>query len=235
MKPREFVAAVEAALLPLANPDRAESMQAYLRDQFPCLGIAAPERRAAVKHLMRVELNDDTLMASAAMLWKRREREFRYTAADLLRQHAKLLDTDHIQQLKPFVLDEPWWETVDALGSVVNDVMHRLRQETGKGQWLMDQWMISKSNWVRRIAMTHQLGWRLDTNTERLELYAEKLAPEPDVFIQKAVVWALRDYARYNPSFIKRFLRDRGYVLTPYIVREVRKALPQPNQVKAPG
>jgi hypothetical protein len=43
----QFAAAVEAALMPLADPANAEPMAAYMKGHFPFLGIKTPVRRAA--------------------------------------------------------------------------------------------------------------------------------------------------------------------------------------------
>jgi hypothetical protein len=57
MKPsssaQQFCGAVEAALSQLADATKAPGMRAYVRDKFVYLGITTPERRAAVKVLIR--------------------------------------------------------------------------------------------------------------------------------------------------------------------------------------
>ena len=68
--------------------------------------------------------------------------------------------------------------------------------------------------------MIHQLGWRLETDTERLFGYAEALAPERNFFIRKAVGWALRDYARWNPQAVRNFVAAMDGRLAPLSARE---------------
>ncbi|HQR83153.1 MAG TPA: DNA alkylation repair protein, partial [Thiotrichales bacterium] len=86
-------------------------------------------------------------------------------------------------------------------------------------------WLIANNLWVRRTAMIHQLGWRLDTDNDRLARYALALATEKDFFIRKAIGWALRDYARWHPQWVIEFVNQHQTQLAPLSVREAMKHL----------
>jgi 3-methyladenine DNA glycosylase AlkD len=73
--------------------------------------------------------------------------------------------------------------------------------------------------------MTHQLGWRLQTDTTRLFSYALQLAAEEDFFIRKAIGWALRDYARWQPAQVRDFVSAHQMQLSSLSVREALKHL----------
>ena len=92
----------------------------------------------------------------------------------------------------------------------------------------MDEALHAPSFWTRRIAMLHQLGWRLDTDTRRLFGYAATLAPEPEFFIRKAIGWALRDYARWDPQAVRGFVAEQRPQLSPLSVSEAMKHLGRP-------
>jgi 3-methyladenine DNA glycosylase AlkD len=89
----------------------------------------------------------------------------------------------------------------------------------------MDAALRHESLWVRRIAMIHQLGWRLETDSVRLFGYAEMLAPEGDFFIRKAIGWALRDYARWHPHAVRDFVAAMGERLAPLSTREATRRI----------
>jgi 3-methyladenine DNA glycosylase AlkD len=220
----EHTAAFEKCLRPLSNAERAQPMQAYLLNQFAFLGLPAPIRRAAVKALLvRPVASAEALFGTAEQLWRLPEREFRYTAIDLLRRHARLLNCAHLPALRDLLVRDAWWDTVDGLGAVVNLVV---RADRGCGaQTAMDGWLLDDNMWVRRTAMLHQLGWRLDTDRTRLEAYALQLAGEEEFFIRKAIGWALRDYARWNPDFVRQFVAQRSALLSPLTQREARRHL----------
>jgi len=229
MTPKQFVLAVQRAFTPLADASKAEPMKAYLLDQFEFLGLPAPVRRKAVKDIGKVQWQSaDDLLAAAELLWQKPQREYRYTAVDLLRKHSALLNVNDLPALQALLLRDPWWETVDGLSAVIADVMHAAVQQKPNAAVAMDVWLKHPSHWVRRSAMLHQLGWRLDTDTTRLFGYATQLADEKEFFIRKAIGWALRDYARWNPQAVTDFLVQQRTTLSGLTVREAAKHLTLP-------
>jgi 3-methyladenine DNA glycosylase AlkD len=229
MTPKQFVSAVEDALIPLADEAKAQGMKAYLLNQFEFLGLAAPVRRAAVKEIGKVKWQSAAdLLAAAELLWQKPEREYRYTAVDLLRQHSDQLSVNDLPTLQALLLQDAWWETVDGLSAVIAEVMHAAVQQKPNAAVAMDVWLKHPSHWVRRSAMLHQLGWRLETDTTRLFGYATQLAEEKEFFIRKAIGWALRDYARWNPEVVTAFVVQHRHTLSGLTVREAAKHLNLP-------
>lgn len=223
--PEQLAAQIQHTLAALAEPARAAAMSAYLRDQFPFLGIPTPARRAALKPLLKVDFDQNRLLTVADQLWRLPEREYCYAAIDLLARHVGRLDSSAVAPLLALAQREPWWETVDGLAGIVGDVVHAARRNDPDAQATMDAALRHDCLWVRRIAMIHQLGWRLDTDTTRLFAYAEKLAPESDFFIRKAIGWALRDYARWNPQAVRDFVAAMGGRLSPLSAREATRRI----------
>ena len=214
-----FADEIAGVLAPLADPARAVAMRAYMLDQFDFLGLPAPVRRAAVKPLVaRPWASPQALLEAAGQLWQRPEREYRYTAIDLLARHRRLLALEHVAVLRALLETDPWWDTVDGLTGVLGEVLFATQ-----GQSMMDDWVADSSFWVRRAAMLHQLGWRLDTDRDRLFGYATALAPEKEFFIRKAIGWALRDYARWDGAAVRAFVAAHEDVLSPLSRREALK------------
>ena len=226
MTPKQFVLAVEHALTPLADASRAEQMKAYLLNQFEFLGLPAPVRRQAVKGIGKMQWQSvDDLLTAAELLWQKPQREYRYTAVDLLRKHSAMLSVKDLPALQALLLRDAWWETVDGLSAVIAEVMHAAVQQQPNAAKIMDEWLKHPSHWVRRSAMLHQLGWRLATDITRLFGYAQALADEKEFFIRKAIGWALRDYARWNPQAVTDFLVQHRAVLSGLTVSEAAKHL----------
>lgn len=219
-----LAAEVEAALAPLADPARAAGMRAYMGDQFPFLGVPAPVRRAAVQALVaRPWASPQALLDAAGALWQRPQREYRYTAIDLLLRHRRQLGLDHVNTMRALLETDPWWDTVDGLTAVLGKVIHDADRAAGQG--MMDAWIGDGNFWVRRAAMLHQLGWRLDTDRNRLFGHAVRLAGEKEFFIRKAIGWALRDYARWDGGAVRTFVAEHEDVLSPLSRREALKHL----------
>ncbi len=221
-KTAKFQRAVRAALGPLADAGRASAMSAYMRNQFEYLGVGTPEHRAAVAPLIRAFEPADAKELRSAVdgLWKMREREYQYAALGLLTRHQKVLSLEDLPWLLELAQRKPWWDTVDSLVKTVGAIV---RRSGVKGANKMHRALRSKSIWVRRIAMLHQLGWREETNTERLFLYAERLAEEKEFFIRKAIGWALRDYAWHDWRAVEKFLKTTQVEFAGLTVREARK------------
>ncbi|WP_296000126.1 DNA alkylation repair protein [Rugamonas sp.] len=215
-----FFDAVNLALQGAAQPERRAAMRAYMREQFVFIGIPTPQRRLALRPLLKPLQGSGPklLLACASSLWDRPEREYQYAALDLLMLHWRELGTDHIPALLALAQRKPWWDTVDGLAAIVGDVLH----ESHSG---MDAALRHPSFWVRRIAMLHQLGRRGRTDVERLFSYALALSPEKEFFIQKAIGWALRDYAHHAPDATRAFLDAERVHLPALSYREAYKHL----------
>lgn len=219
----EYVALVEQALCVHADAKRALEMKTYLRGQFEFLGIQTPTRRLVCKQLPKPPKDAVLLMRIAHALWQKSEREFRYVACDLLAKHAKLFNSADLPAFKQLLQKDAWWETVDGLSGVIGHIVLNDHLQGKPSQKRMDEWLIDKNFWVRRSAMIHQLGWRLHTDTDRLGHYALTLSSETEFFIRKAIGWAFRDYAKWRPEFVQRFMRKHGASFSNLTVREATK------------
>jgi len=224
--PEQLAAQIQHTLATLADPARAVPMRAYMRDRFPFLGIQTPIRRATLRPLLKVNFDQKRLLTAAGLLYDLPEREYRYAAIDLLVRHVGRLDMSAVAPLLALAQRDSWWDTVDGLAGIVGDVLRAARRNDPGAQGAMDAALRHDCLWVRRIAMIHQLGWRLETDTSRLFGYAETLAPESDFFIRKAIGWALRDYVRWNPQAVRNFVAAMGGRLSPLSAREATRRIP---------
>ncbi len=222
MTTQDYLDSLKARFAPLADTERAAGMRAYQRGQFDFLGIPAPLRRAAVKECA-LTLPWPELLELAGRLWDEPQREYQYAAIDLLDLHRKRLPAEAIAPLLDLASRKPWWETVDGLAGVIGKLV-RAHREAGTQQ-RMDAALRDESFWIRRIAMTHQLGWRLETDDARLFGYALQLASEREFFIRKAIGWALRDYARWAPGSVRELVTTNRDVFSALTVREAMKRL----------
>ncbi|SFU58243.1 3-methyladenine DNA glycosylase AlkD [Pseudoduganella namucuonensis] len=191
-----------------------------MRNQFPFLGVPTPARRAAGKSLLRAlgELNAEALLAMADELWELPEREYQYVALDMLAMHWKKFNVEHIPELMRLARRKSWWDTVDAMAGIIGDVLRHKHD-------FMDEAINHEDFWIRRIALLHQLGWRDKTDKALLLGYCLQLAHEQEFFIQKAIGWALRDYARHDPAGVRAFINTNKSLLAPLSYREANKHL----------
>ncbi|MFZ6818820.1 DNA alkylation repair protein [Undibacterium sp. Ji22W] len=221
----EFFQQIQVLLLAHANSENALPMRAYMRSQFEFLGIKTPMRRHLLKETGKISVSPTELLQLAQALWQLPQREFHYVAIDLLAQHRKILSLEHVAELLNLARQKAWWDSVDGLAAVIGDVLFAVHNKQPHAQVCMDQALQDSSMWIRRIAMTHQLGWRLQTDTLRLFSYAEQLAGEDEFFIRKAIGWALRDYAKWNPDLVRKFIAMQAPRFSTLTVREALKNL----------
>jgi 3-methyladenine DNA glycosylase AlkD len=210
-----------------ADPSRSPAMVAYMRGQFQFLGIAAPLRRQVCKSIIKElqTVNVDQILAIVEELWCLEHREFQYLAVDILASNYRKFDLPQISFLLKLAQTKSWWDSVDGLVGVVGDVLRLHLDGSGKGQSLMDDALLNKDFWIRRIALLHQLGWREKTDVNRLFQYALSLGGEREFFIRKAIGWSLRDYAWHAPKEIQYFLKTHHNSLSTLSVREASKNL----------
>ncbi|UQV43844.1 DNA alkylation repair protein [Janthinobacterium lividum] len=221
-------AELKAALETAADPSRAAPMQAYMRDQFVFLGVAAPQRRLATKTLLAGLKGIDpvTLLEHAQLLWQQPEREYQHVALDMLVLHRRQLLLEHIPALLALARQRAWWDSVDGMAGIVGEVLQAEQQRGGDGHAHMDGALRHEDFWLRRIAMLHQLGWRGHTDAAWLFDAALALAHEDEFFIRKAIGWALRDYARHAPDAVTAFANVHRQQLSPLSYREALKHQP---------
>lgn len=215
----QFAAAVEAALMPLADPANAEPMAAYMKGHFPFLGIKTPVRRAATHTLIRDQRA--AVVESAEALWAYPEREYQYVACDLLERHAGALPPSALPRILKLVAQKSWWDTVDGLAKTVGVLVLAHPELATRVETLADH----ANLWLRRIAILHQNAYKQATDVERLFRICLLNAADPEFFIRKAIGWALREHAHHDPKTIQRFLEAHRDQLSPLTRREAAKHL----------
>ena len=205
-----------------ANPAQARPMKKYMRDQFEFLGIKSPQ--ASV--LLREHINEhglpplDQLDIILRELWALPQREFQYTSITLAGKLEKKVEPEFITTIEYLITTKSWWDTVDALaGHAVGSQFKRFPAVKEK---YLKKWRKSDNFWLRRTTLLFQLGYKKETDFDLLcELVKENLGSD-EFFINKAIGWALRQYAHTNPAPVKKFVKATKD-LHPLIRREALK------------
>ncbi|HCT76954.1 MAG TPA: DNA alkylation repair protein [Micromonosporaceae bacterium] len=197
-------------------------MAAYMRDQFPFLGIPSPRLKALVRSAAFPKPTEASLRAQVMELWELPEREFQYVALTQLREHANLCGPGFIDVTRHLVVTKSWWDTVDELAAHVVGV---LVQNHPQLVATMDHWIDDENMWLARTAILHQNRYKTLTDSERLFRYCEKQMAHKDFFIRKAIGWALREYAYTDPEAVRAFVRANEGTLSGLSKREALKNL----------
>lgn len=217
-----YVASLKSLFEQHANPAQAGPMKKYMRDQFHYLGIKSPQLRA----LFRQAINEngapgfEELDRVIRELWELPEREYQYLAISLMERLEKKLPASAIQTLEYMILHKSWWDTVDNISHVVG--VHFKRYPEVRQSYLT-KWRGSDNFWLRRTAILFQLDYKEETDFDLLsEIIHENLGSR-EFFINKAIGWSLRQYARIDPKAVTRFVKSTP--LHPLSRREAMKHL----------
>lgn len=218
------IAELRVVLEDAADPGEIEAMSAYMKHQFPFLGLHSAELRRVSKPFLQVaaEVDGDDLIAFVHQCWLQPEREFRYVGANLTRKHVANLDPSHLPDIEHFIVTDSWWDTVDTLAAWTVGPLVFAHPELVA---VMDRWIDDDDMWLNRTAILHQLSYKEATDAERLFRYCRRRADHRDFFVRKAIGWALRQYARIDPDAVRRFVADNEAALSGLTRREALKHL----------
>lgn len=191
-----------------ANPDNAAPMKRYMRDNFEFLGIKAGSRRALFADFVRAHGLPDSnhLRPVSHSLWMLPFREYQYTGVDLLIRLRKQLDSSSWQLCEQLIITKSWWDTVDGLAGTVVGSLYKRYPEDGR-KWV-EKWRKSENLWLRRTAILFQLKYGSDTDWGLLRSISRENASSDEFFIQKAIGWALRQYARVDAEAVISFVES---------------------------
>ena len=190
-----------------ADPPQAVPMKKYMRDQFEYLGIKTPQSVALIKGFIKEHgfppINK--LDVIARDLWSLPQREFQYTAIGLLGKFEKKVEPEFITTIEYLIVTKSWWDTVDALaGHAVGSQFKRFPDVREK---YLKKWRKSDNFWLRRTTLLFQLGYKKETDFDLLCGIIKENLGSDEFFINKAIGWALRQYAHTNPMPIRKFVK----------------------------
>lgn len=193
-------------------------MEKYMRNQFSFLGVKTPERKDVMKEFLKTY--ETFQLEDAEKLYGEREREFKYCAIHLMTKYVKELGHEDTKRILALALTEPWWDTIDGIAPSVLGPM-ALQDERVKRTL---QGLIYEENiWLKRISILFQLKYKKQTDEALLTEAIVHNADTREFFVDKAIGWALREYSKTRPGFVREFLV--AHRLSSLSVRECSKYL----------
>lgn len=209
-------------LIENSNPDLAKQMEKYLRNKFKFYDLKSPERRKSYHDLIKAEKKNKKIdWKLLDQAWSDSHREAQYFVCDYLISLEKYLTFEDIDQIFNYIKSKQWWDTIDSLIKPIGKI--GLRDE--KVNDLMLTWSKDNDFWVRRVAIKHQLLRKDKMNIELLEKILENNLNSSEFFINKAIGWALRDYSKTNPEWVREFIENHVSDMAPLSIKEGSKYL----------
>lgn len=208
MSTAPLVSAVRDGLRGAADAQRAPGMQAYMKSSMPYRGVPMPAVRSITKAATRAHpLHTlDELEAAVRTLWDQAEfREERYAASGLLAATIGSGRLELVPLYEHLATTGAWWDHVDDLAHRVADLHDAHPAETAA---IVRRWSVATDFWLRRLAIISQLGRKDRVDKTLLAQVVEPNIADQEFFIRKAIGWALRDYARVDPDWVRAFVAE---------------------------
>ena len=202
-----FISQLELAFQEKANPQNAVPMAKYMKNHFAFYGIKTTERRLILKSLWTANKQEIRTNVSAIVpeLYTKTHRELHYCAIEIAIKELKgKYKKEDIQLIEKLICTNSWWDSVDTVSKYI------------LGQYLIEfpdmipevifKFSNSDNLWLRRSAILFQLGYKEKTNFDLLQSICVQHQNSTEFFIQKAIGWALREYAKTNPEAVFEFV-----------------------------
>ncbi len=219
-----LVECIHEELAQFANPVDAAAMQRYMKTDQPFFGVKTPVRQAIFKRLQKQypfssrEEYEDTVRR----LWQGSHREHMYFALQVAEYTKAFYDKQSWGLYEELIHTATHWDTLDILATRIVGMIVLDHREF---EPIVSAWSDAPNMWVRRASLLVHLKHKSRTNLPLLMHTICKLAHEKEFFIQKAIGWVLRQYARTDPSAVIAFVNEHADQLAPLSKREALKHL----------
>jgi len=187
------------------EPLNAAPMAKYMRSQFAFLGITRTKRDQLQKGFLQATRRTGIIdWDFVKQCWDLPEREYQYLAIDYLGALCKHLQPPDMQRLENLIISRSWWDTVDLIAArLVGGLYARHPRELRNTIY---GWSEGDNLWLRRSAILFQLKYKHNTDTELLGRIIAQNSSSQEFFIDKAIGWALREYSKTDPAWVRDFM-----------------------------
>ena len=198
----------------------AESMSKYMQDKFRFLGVRGATRTEIYKKYFPDARKTKTVdWDFVESCWNKEEREFQYVVVYYLKAMQKFLKREDISKLKYLIVTKSWWDTVDLLAKVIGSLVIRIE---GYDK-IMLEWSKDSNIWLKRVAILYQLSLKDKIDEIILDKILVNNLGDNEFFINKAIGWALRDYSKFNPEWVREFIKKNKDNMANLSIREASK------------
>ncbi len=203
---RELIAGIRSALAGAGDPERAAGQQRYMKSEMPYYGVTLPALRKLLKPLLKQHPPASRAVweATVRAMWDEATHREEWYAAVMVAQHpaaAGWLDPASLDLWRHLVTTGAWWDVVDeTAANLVGAVLAGHRAEVTP---VIRAWAVDEHLWLRRTAVICQLGAKERTDVDLLRFVIESNVDSTSFWLRKAIGWALRQYARTDPEWVR--------------------------------
>jgi 3-methyladenine DNA glycosylase AlkD len=199
-----------------------------MKSELPFRGLTSPELTALLRPVLAPYAPDsrEEWEATVRDLWDgATHREERYAALALARHRSARgwLDPASLPLFRHLGVTGAWWDLVDVVA--VHLVGAALAAHRAELTPVIRAWASDEDLWLRRTSVICQLGQRGETDVDLLRDAIEASVDDRSFWLRKAIGWALRDYARTDPDWVRGEVDRLGERLSGLSRREALKHL----------
>jgi 3-methyladenine DNA glycosylase AlkD len=198
-------------LAAVANPEKAKGMQAYMKTDMPFYGVQKSGRTVILRQLRKefAPTGRDEYEQLVSALWELPHREEKYLAQAVAVSFPEYIVPESLPLYRRFIVEGAWWDFVDE--TATHMIRELVLSNPGEVWPAIDGWNDDDDLWLRRSTIICQIGAKERTDVVRLFHFCEARMSEKEFFIRKAIGWALREYAKTDPTAVADFaMAHRG-------------------------
>lgn len=211
----------------LKNPKKAKQEKRYLKSEDNFYGVSIWEIDKIVKDFRKKNptIEKDRLFKLVSKLWKSDYHEEKMLAIKLLEAYSSYLSLKDMSLLEEMLKSSWGWDHVDEISC---HLVSAILLKNKKAFEYLKRWSVSDNFWMQRASMISQILLFRDGrgNKELFFDIAEKMLPEKEFFIRKAIGWTLREMSKSDPDSVSKFLRRYKNKMSGLTLREGSRRLP---------
>lgn len=227
-----LIADIRTGYAAAANAEVAVGQQAYMKSTIPYWGVKTPEGRKIVKPLLvqHTLRSREEWEGAILTLWDNVTHREEWYAALGIATYGRYRDLrsslDSMSLYEHLIRTGAWWDVCDEIAQhLVGEVLMQHREDASA---IMRSWSTDEFLWIRRCSILSQGRHRDKTDPNLLRDCILPSIDDTDFFSRKAIGWALRDYAKVNPDWVRAFVVEFDDRLSGLSKREALKHLGQP-------
>ncbi|MBS4042529.1 MAG: DNA alkylation repair protein [Chitinophagaceae bacterium] len=205
---KQFIKELREALEFVSDKEHALGAATYMKNKFIFFGIYTNQRRVISNSIIKQFgiFSESELNILVKELYKQPEREFQYVAIELIAFHKKYWTKELIELTEHCIVNKSWWDSVDHIASLILGPYFKKFPEQIIP--ITNRWNNSENFWLQRSSIMFQKAYKTETDTNLLGKYILNVRNNKEFFVQKAIGWALREYGKTNPSWVKNFVQQ---------------------------
>lgn len=209
----------------VADPDRREASKTMFPTSLEYLGVRTPDFRVLIKEWW-IELKNwppEKLIQFAKELVATRIFECNQLAYELLSKNTNALRLLKLKDLEELGKNMDNWATTDCFSVMISGWAWREKQISDAD---VLNWLETGNLWWRRAAIVSTVALNLRSrggkgDAARTLMICEKVIPNREKLIVKALSWALRELSKSDKPAVERFMEKYDLQIAPLARREI--------------